>query len=241
MRTRQRGLSGWLPIAAWLLTACQQPETTRFEPPRVLEESPYAETGDFDAIQRHGKLRLLMVRRPDAVTHLPRSGSPVNTQLRAATRFARSVGLEPVVVLVDRFDQLMPALKEGRGDLIVANLPITERHREEIDFTAALDRNRQVLVAREDDPIEAPADLDGRAITVDFESRFWRAGRRLQDEHAGLEVHSLPALSTSRKLDHLASGDIDLTIVDGNSLEVALGYRDSIREVFPVSAETGIA
>ncbi len=206
----------------------------------MLEESPYVETGDFDAIEDRGLLRLLMVRRPDAVTHLPRAGSPVNTQLRAAARFARSVGLKPVVVLVDHFDQLIPALTEGRGDLIVANLPINERHREEIDFTVALDRSRQMLVAREEDPIEAPADLNGRAITVDFDSRFWHTAKRLQERHADLEVHSLPALSTERKLDRLAAGDIDLTIVDGNSLKVALGYRDNIRGVFPVSAETGI-
>jgi membrane-bound lytic murein transglycosylase F len=240
MRRRQRWLTCCLAIAAALLTACQQPEPTSFEPPRVLEESPYVETGDFNAIKDRGRLRLLMVRRPDAVTHLPRAGSPVNTQLRAAARFARSVGLEPVVVLVDRFEQLIPALTEGRGDLIVANLPINDRHREEIGFTVALDRSRQMLVAREDDPIEAPADLDGRAITVDFGSRFWHAAQRLQDQHARLEVHSLPALSTERKLDRLAAGGMDLTIVDGNALEVALGYRDSIRGVFPVSPETGI-
>ncbi len=241
MGRRQRWLTCWLPLAAALLTACQQPEPTRFEPPRVLEGSPYVETGDFAGIQEHGLLRLLMVRRPDAVTHLPRAGSPVNTQLRAAARFARSVGLEPVVVLVDHFDQLIPALNEGRGDLIVANLPINERHREDIGFTVALDRSRQMLVAREDDPIETPTDLDGRAITVGFDSRFWHAARRLQDQHPGLELHSLPALSAQRKLDRLAAGDIDLTIVDGNSLKVALRYRESIRGVFPVSAETGIA
>lgn len=241
MRRRQRWLSSWPPIAALLLTACQQPEPTRFEPPRVVEESSYVETGDFDAIQRHGQLRLLMVRRPDAVTHLPRAGSPVNAQLRAAARFARSVGLEPVVVLVNRFDQLMPALTEGRGDLIVANLPITERHRDRIGFTVALDRSRQMLVARADDPIAAPADLDERAITVGFDSRFWYAARRLQEEHPGLKLHGLPGLSTQRKLDRLAAGELDLTIVDGNALEVALGYRDNIRGVFPVSTETGIA
>jgi membrane-bound lytic murein transglycosylase F len=240
MRRRRIWLSSWLPIAAVLLSACQQPEPTRFEPPRVLEESPYVETGDFGAIQRHGQLRLLMVRRPDAVTHLPRAGSPVNAQLQAAARFARSVGLEPVVVLVDRFDQLIPALTEGRGDLIVANLPITGRHRERIRFTVALDRSRQMLVARSDDPIETPEDLEDRAITVGFDSRFWHAAKRLQEHYPGLELNSLPALSTARKLDRLARGDIDLTIVDGNELEVALGYRDNIRGVFPVSTETGI-
>ena len=235
---------GWFragPLfALLLLAACSQPQTTGFEPPRIVETSSYREKGDFEAIQRHGQLRLLMVRQPGTVNRLPRAGSPANTQLRAAARFARSVGLEPVVVLVDHFDRLVPALIEGRGDLIVANLAITEERRERIAFTVALDRSRQTLVARADDPIDAAPELAERAITVGFDSRFWATAQQLQAAYTGLEVHSLPGLSMQRKLDRLAAGEIDLTIVDGNALEAALEYRDDLRTVFPVSPETGI-
>ncbi|MDZ7828405.1 MAG: transporter substrate-binding domain-containing protein [Halofilum sp. (in: g-proteobacteria)] len=136
---------------AALLAACSAPQEESFEPPRVVEESGYVETGDFDAVQQHNQLRLLVLRRPGGVDHLPRAGSPVHGQIREAARFAHSIGLEPVVVLVDGFEQLITALVEGRGDVAIANLAATPERRERIAFTVALDRSRQVLVARADD------------------------------------------------------------------------------------------
>ena len=239
MATWPRWLLGGVLPATLFLAGCSQPESGGHEPPRVVE-STYREAGDFQAIQRHGQLRLLVVRRPGTVDRLPRAGSPVQAQLQAAAAFARSVGLEPVVVPVDHFEQLVPALTEGRGDVIVANLPITAERREHIEFTVALDRSRQMLVARIDDPIEQPAELEDRSITVGFNSRFWDTARRLQGRFSGLRVESLPGLSTDRRLDLLAAGDIDLTIVDSNTLEAVLEYRDDVRAVFPVSNETGV-
>lgn len=233
--------TGWILAAAALalVVACSSPDEEGYEPPRVVE-STYQEQGDFDAIQRHGRLRLLVVREPGSVERLPRAGTPTSAQIEAAARFARSVGLEPVVVLVDHFEELIPALREGRGDLIVANLPMTRARRDRIDFTVALDRTRQLLVKRVDDPLAEPADLAGRSITVGFKSRYWDTARALQDQYPGLEVESRPALSTERQLDLLSAGEIDLTIVDGNALATALEYRDNIEAAFPVSGETGV-
>lgn len=237
------------PRTSWLRTGavaalalaggCQGPGEPDSEPPRVVE-STYRETGDLRAIRSHGQLRLLVVRRPGSVDRLPRAGLPVSSQIRAAARFARSIGLEPVIVLVDHYEELVPALVEGRGDLIVANLPITPALRERLAFTVALDRTRQMLVARADDPIAAPDELAGRSITVGFNSRFWDTAQALQQAHPGLRVESLPGLSTARKLDMVADGHIDLTIVDGNTLERVLQYREEVRGAFPVSDETGV-
>jgi len=223
-----------------LVAGCSSSQEAGHAPPRVVS-STYRETGGFEAIQRHGQLRLLVVREPGSVDHLPRAGTPVNGQMRAAARFARSIGLEPVIVLVDHFDELIPALLEGRGDLIVANLEITPARRQQIDFTVALDRTRQMLVTRPDDAIDSAEGLDGRSITVGFNSRFWDTAQKLQQDHPTLEVRSLPSLSTGHKLDLLADGGIDLTLVDSNTLDTVLQYRDDIRSAFPVSDETGVA
>lgn len=229
----------WIAIALALAAGCSDPGERGFEPPRVVEPD-YQETGDLGAIRDRGELRLLVVRRPGSGDRLPRAGLPVSGEIEAAARFARSLGLEPVIVLVDHYEELIPALVEGRGDLIVANLPITAALRERIGFTVALDRTRQVLIARAGDPIERPEELAGRAITVGFNSRFWDTARALQRAHPGLRVHSLPGLSTERKLDLLVEGLIDLTIVDGNTLDKVLQYREDIRGAFAVSDETGV-
>lgn len=228
------------PVCATLFVACSAPQEEEFEPPEVVEDPGYTETGDFDAIQRHDRLRLLVLRRPGGVDHLPRAGSPVHSQIRVAAGFARSIGLEPMVVLVDGFERLIPALNEGRGDVIIANLAATPERRERIAFTVPLDRTRQMLVARAADPISRPAELAGRSITVGFDSRYWDTAQRLQDRHPGLRVESLPGLTPEKQLDLLADERIDLTLLDNNTLETVLEYRDDIRPVFPVSEETGV-
>lgn len=222
------------------LAACSAPREEAHDAPRVVEDSGYVEQGDFDAIQQHGQLRLLVLRRPGDPDHLPRAGSPVESQIRAAAHFARSLGLEPVVVLVDRFEQLIPALVEGRGDVIVANLTATPERRERIGFTVALDRTRQMLVARAQDPIDQPVQLAERSITVGFDSRYWDTAQALQQAHPGLLVKSLPGLTPDRQLDLLAEGRIDLTLLDANTLDTMLEYRDDVRPVFPVSPEVGV-
>lgn len=228
------------PTLAALAAGCSAPREESHEPPRVVEDSGYVEQGDFDAIQGRGQLRLLVLRRPSDPDHLPRAGSPVDEQIRAAARFARSAGLEPVVVLVDHFEQLIPALTEGRGDVIVANLTATPERRERIGFTVALERTRQMLVARADDPIERPEQLGGRSITVGFDSRYWDTAQDLQQAYPGLLVESLPGLNPEKQLDLLTEERIDLTLLDGNTLDTMLEYRDDVRPVFPVSPETGV-
>ncbi len=233
-----------LRIAVGLATlvfviACAPPEESQSGPPRIVADT-YTETGDFGAIRDHGQLRLLLVRERGDLDRLPRAGTPTRTQIRAAARFARSVGLEPVIVLVDHYSDLVPALLAGRGDVIVANMRMTEARRERIDFTIALDRTRQVVTKRVDDPLATPSDLAGRTITVGQRSHYWQTAQALQEEHPELRVESLPGLSTRRQLDKLARGEIDLTITDSNTLETVLHFRDGITSAFPVADETGV-
>ncbi len=232
-----RGLLGSAAVA--LLAACSPPQDQGDAPPPVVD-STYTETGDFDAIEQRGQLRLLVVRRKEGIDRLPRAGTPTSAQIAAAARFARSVGLEPVVVLVDDFDTLIPALLNGRGDVIVANLPMTEDHRERIAFTVALDRRRQMVVKRAGDDLDAPAELAGRSVTVGAHSRYWDTAQALQSRHPELTVEGREGLSTRGQLDLLAEGAIDLTLADSNTLSTALEYRDGITGAFAVTPETGI-
>ncbi len=233
-----RGLLG--PAALALVAACSPQQEQGDAPPPVVD-STYTGQGDFDAIEDRGQLRLLVVRRAGGVDRLPRAGTPTSAQIASAARFARSVGLEPVVVLVEHFDALIPALLEGRGDVIVANLPMTDSHRERIDFTVALDRRRQVVVKGVDDGLAAPVDLAGRTLTVGANSRYSETARQLQSQHPELTIDTREGLSTRRQLDLLADGAIELTLADSNTLDTALEYRDGIEAAFPVTPETGIA
>lgn len=237
-RVLQFTLGGILALAT---AGCSDPrQEAGHEPPRVAE-ADYVEAGDLPAIEERGRLRLLVPAEYAGNAAAAPPDSPVPEQVEYAARFARSLDLEPVLVPVEHADELIPALRDGRGDVIIANLPMNDHYRQRIDFTVPLDRSRRSLVARADDPIEDFDDLPGRTITVPFDSHFWETARELQTQFPGLRVDSLPALGEARTLELVANGEADLTLAEGNFLASALAGREDLRAVFPVSTEKGVA
>ncbi len=227
-----------LALGAGCRPAAEEPPEA---PVTVAAESASLETGDLDALRARGRLRILVRRFED--TYLPRAGNPFDMERELAVGFARSVGLEPELVAVDRFEDLIPALLAGRGDLAAANLTVLESRRKEIAFTAPVGRSREQLVARAGEQgIRKPADLKGRTLAVQEKTSFAETARDLAGRVPGLKRHTLSGrFSPDAIFDRLAAGKIDLTIMDSNILEISLRYRSDIKPVLDLTAERPLA
>lgn len=73
-----------------------------------------------------------------------------------------------LVFLATPFDQLLPALEEGRGDIVAAGLTITSTRQQQVRFSAPYreDINEIVVGAPKAPPIHALEDLAGKRIHV---------------------------------------------------------------------------
>ncbi len=120
-------------------------------------------------------------------------------------------------------DRLIPALEEGLGDIVAANLTVTEERSERIQFTTPLGRNVRELLVRH---VEAPApdslaDLAGQAVFVSANSSYAEHLRNVnrQLETDGLEpirVREAPSyFQTEDALEMVNAGLVDYTIADG--------------------------
>lgn len=207
----------------------------------VTERPTY--TGDLDVLRRKGRLRILTPANIGGVFYLPREGWPVDEQHRAAERFARSQGLEPELVPVEGLAQIIPALLAGRGDIIAANLTVTETRRARIAFSLPLTNVRQqVLVSSARDDIHGERDLAGRRVMVDPSSVFWERLAQLREQHPDLELIARPAeMSDEEELDAIADGRIDATVRDSNVAGMYLGYRDDLKVAFELPGVDAIA
>ncbi|MCP4237170.1 MAG: transporter substrate-binding domain-containing protein, partial [Aestuariibacter sp.] len=108
----------------------------------TLEESQPLK-GDFENILRLGKLRILLPQDFTSITYLPRRGSPLAEQQRIAEAFAESHGLEPELVFVKSFAELIPALQAGKGDIIINNLTINQQRLKKISFSVPVDHVKE--------------------------------------------------------------------------------------------------
>ncbi len=180
----------------------------------------YIETGDLEALQGHRVLRILLT---------PQSG-PKSEELALAEAFARSLGLEARPIQVNAFDELIPALLEGRGDLIAANLTVTSQRRKQLAFASPIAYIREQLVARADDPISELAQLKGRRIAVREGTTHFKTISNLKRLYPHMEVEPLSSqMPPEAAIEALAAGTIDLTVADSNQLGPLLEQRDDIR------------
>lgn len=173
---------------------------------------------------------------------MPRNDYASNPHLEWLQRFAAQLGLEPRLVAVENFADLIPALLEGRGDVIASNMTTLAERKQRVNFTLPLDTNREYLVTRADDPLSARSDLAGRTIAVQPGTSFAITAAALQARHPQLQLASVdPGLGNEALLDQVARNEIDLSIADGNYLRAASHYRDDVRAAFPVSINRDIA
>ena len=233
---------------AWIACEAGEPERIAGEPaPSRREEAlseieaPVSYAEDLPSLRRRGVLRILVQRRSEA--WLPRNGSPLDADRARAADLARELGLEPRFESVERFEELLPALAAGWGDLVVENLTATAARREQVAFSAPVDLVREQLVTRADDEgLAAPADLAGRTVAVQRSSSFWASAQALAEQQPALRVEAAPEeLDTDALLDGVASGRFDLTIMDSNLMRASARWRDDLRVAFDLPGEQAIA
>ena len=221
-----------------LLAACSE------ESPGTVQKSitpAYTETGDLKSLRSHGILRILVPARSDG--RLPRSGNPLDLEQELAANFARSLDLEPAFVYVDQFEQIIPKLLAGEGDLIAANLTVTDSRKKLISFSVPIDHSREHLVTRKDETsISKKSQLKNKTISVQAGTSYEETLKQLQEKHPGIKTGILPGnQDIDEILDQLANGKIDMTILNSNLLDQAIDYRSDFKISLGLTAERPLA
>ncbi|MBW2419505.1 MAG: transporter substrate-binding domain-containing protein, partial [Deltaproteobacteria bacterium] len=198
-------------------------------------------TGDLPQIRRTGELRVLVQRGdPDS---LPRQDSPLDNSQELAGELASSLGLEMRIVPVERFDDLLAALLDGRGDLVVENITVTRERLERVGFAAPIAFTREQVVTRsEDQGIAKAAHLSGRSVAVRRSSSFWDAAKELEREVPDLTLQVIPEeLDMEGILEGVASGRFDTAIADSNYMDRALTWHPELRVALTLGDDRMIA
>jgi membrane-bound lytic murein transglycosylase F len=253
-----------MPLVLWLslgiLAGCSDAPDTAAGEDATVAATASRETREAPASTQHtpqgrqdasaedeapvqAKLRILLPTNIAGGRYLPRSDSPIEAQRELAIAFARAIGMQPELVVLDNFRQLVPALIEDRGDILVANLTVTPERQQQIDFTVPLTHVReQLIVAATDDSISEAADLDGKRVMAPRESSFWETLSRLQKRHPGMQLMPRPeGMLDEEALDLVVNGEVDAVVRDSNVAQMYLAYRDDIKVAFNLGGPRPIA
>jgi polar amino acid transport system substrate-binding protein len=123
-----------------------------------------------------------------------------------------------------RFDTLVDALAENRGDAVIASLAVTSDARRRIDFTDPYYRSPARFVARRDSTIDdvRPERLEGRKVAVVAQTAH---EAYLKSFFTEVELRPYPNADATREA--LRRGEVDLLFGDGIALAFWLNGSDS--------------
>jgi membrane-bound lytic murein transglycosylase MltF len=127
-----------------------------------------------------------------------------------------------------RFEDILPALAAGRGDIAAANLTITDERQKIVDFAKPYltDVNEIVVTNRDEPALDSVNDLAGRSLYVLAGSSYVEHLKVLNERFVsqGLEpmdiVEADPDLEQADILELLNSGIVKLTVVDSHVANV---------------------
>ncbi len=211
-------------------------------------------TGDLNGMIARGRIRVLVtLSRTNffldrgtqrGITHdrFAEYEKELNARLVKQGHKRVSIVFVPVVR-----DELLPALIEGRGDIAAANLSVTEKRLNAVDFTAPLRTGvSEVLVTGPAaKPVSSIGDMSGREVFIRESSSFFESVRRVNDSLTKAGAKPIKVRKADEQLEDedilemVNAGLVPATIVDDHVASFWSEVYDSVTVHPGVTFATG--
>lgn len=201
-------------------------------------------TADWAHIKKAGILRIIVPYSYQHNNLLPRKTSSYNDELKLIIRFSEQNELTPVLVITKQFSNLLPSLEEGHGDIVVANLTVTESRKQRIQFTDPFTHAVEKLVVSDQFTNQAISKdkLGPISIAAREHTSFWETVKALKEKQPDIKLIKLEDnITPEEKYHSLLSGKVDAIIEDSNQLALILEYKSDIKATVNLGKERPIA
>ncbi|WP_038219380.1 lytic transglycosylase F [Vibrio sp. N418] len=201
-----------------------------------LTKDPH--TGDLAALEKKGVIRVLV--SADLGFYYIEAGQPKGILAELLYHFEkqlkqRSSYLNLQVIPVNR-DELIPSLEKGYGDLVVANLTITDKRKQEIEFSRPVlnDVQEWLITSKQTPQYYQLSQLSGKDIWVRPSSSYYESLQTLNQRLHQLgkplvEIHFLDeTLQDIEIIELVNQGHIGATVLDSHKSELWLKVMDNI-------------
>lgn len=204
-------------------------------------EPPPAETGKLAAIKAAGKLVLYTCPDFPPFEFVDETdGSIVGADIEIAKAIAQELGVE-LEIKAEDFDDLVSHIAEGRGDISISGITISEGRLQEVDFSDPYVDSAQYLILPQNSAIQTMEDLAGKTIAV---AKGYTGALILEYEVSqGTLGDTMTSVieypGPSEALEDLKDGMADAVIMDKYmALEMA-DQNEALLKTIPLAYENG--
>jgi membrane-bound lytic murein transglycosylase F len=176
-----------------------------------------AGTTDLAEIKQAGVLRVLRMDVQTSDEFFPvRAGGPPGFDREVLEGFASLHRLRVEPVTVSTWDGLIPALLQGRGDLVAGRFTVTEARSRQVAFTTEVFPTRNVVLTRR----------PGRVVTTLDELRAEKVGIIRGTSMA--EAVAAAGVPRAHLVDTITTGRLPEALQTGQATAVVLGVENAI-------------
>ena len=203
--------------------------------PRTLEE-----------IVKSGYLRVL-TRNNDTSFFIYR-GHRMGFDYEVGKRLAQSLGIRVDMIITSSWAEMVPALIKGEGDVIAAEVTVTDERKKQVLFAEPWGHTREVVVWKDGTlPLKAAEDLSGKEVHLRKSASY---AQTLLALNARLQAAGKPEVvitpvpedwETDTVLQAVSRGEIAYTIADDILANVHTAYWDNLIVGPPISDERDLA
>ncbi len=195
------------------------------------ENAPKAD--DLPNIRKNGELKILMTASEE-LDALPRRVSPRDYDRGLLMCVAERLALRLKFVFKERFEDLIPALLAGEGDVIADNLAIYEDRAKIISYTMPICKiHDQIITSSRNKKVNRDSDLSGRTLHYEKGTGYIKSLEKLKKEIPSIKIEEAPeGIDTETLMHMVAMGKYELAISDTNYTESFQTYRDDIKTIY---------
>ncbi len=199
---------------------------------------------DLSSIRDCGELRILMTASPD-LEELPRRVSPRDHDMAILLKLAERLKVSLKIIYVEKFEDMIPALLRGDGDIIADNICVTEARKKILAFSTPLSTIQDQIIAGAACPdAKDIKSLAGKKIMYEKGTSYIDSLKKLQSLVPSVSMAPAPdGVDTETLMHKVAVGEYQLSISDTNYTLSFLTYRNDIRVIytFPDKQQTAWA
>lgn len=174
-------------------------------------------SADLDDIKKRGALRVLVVEgSPEFYAVKPGEAPGLDREVLDGFVALQRIAVETVVV--PSWAELIPALRDGRGDVLAGGVTVTEARRKLIDFSSEVFPTRHVVVSRRPHPV----------IRTLEQLREARVGTIKGSSMAELVAES--RVPPARVVDSIPSGGMPAAMRSGQVTACVIGLENAIAD-----------
>ena len=195
--------------------------------PRSLEE-----------IVKSGYIRVL-TRNNDTSFFIYR-GHRMGFDYELGKKLAQSLGIRVDMIITQSWEEMLPALLKGEGDVIAAELTVTPERQKQVLFAEPWGHTREVVVWKDGSPpIKSAEDLANKEVHVRKGSSYYATLKALK---VPVIVKEVPEeWETDTILQAVSKGEIVYTIADDLLANIHTAYWDNLVVGPPISEERELA